>query len=63
MTDDEIKEYLEKHNNKVLAQDGIMDILNTSRQIIDKNYDFETRKMTLRTYDNTFVFDWVLRKR
>lgn len=62
MTDEEIKQYLEQHDYAVLAQDGIMDILNTSRQIIKENYDFKTSKMTLTTHDNTFIFDWVLNK-
>lgn len=62
MTDEEIKQYLEQHDYAVLAQDGIMDILNTSRQIIKENYDFKTSKMTLTTPYNTFIFDWVLNK-
>lgn len=62
MTDLEIREYLEQHNYAVLAQDGVIDILNTSSQIVKENYDFKTSKMTLTTPDNTFVFDWVLNK-
>lgn len=62
MTDEEIKHYLEDCNYKVLARNGISDILNTSHQIINYDYNFETKKMTLTTPDNTFIFDWVLNK-
>lgn len=62
MTDLEIIEYLEQRNYTVPAQDGLMYILNTSKQIIDTNFDFKTSKMTLLTPDNTFVFDWVINK-
>lgn len=62
MTDEEIKQYLKDYGYKIPARNGISDILNTSRQIINYNYDFEKNTMTLITPDNTFVFDWVLNK-
>jgi hypothetical protein len=62
MLDYEIKQYLEKNNYRVNSQDCLMNVLNTSPQIIDTIYDFETRTMTIITPDNEFTFEWVLRK-
>ena len=39
MTDEEIKQYLIDHQFQISASDGILDIFNTSYQIIDKHYD------------------------
>ena len=60
MTDEEILKYLRDRNFKVSASDGIMDILNTSYQIIDKHYDPDSGIMTIKTPDNTFSFLWML---
>ena len=60
MTDEEIKQYLLDHSYLIKAQDGILDILNTSYQIIDKHYDPDSSLMTITTPDNTFTFLWVL---
>ena len=62
MTDNEIEKYLSDHNWSVNAQDCLMDVLNTSYQIIDKHYDFDTSMMTLTTPDNMFTFKWILEK-
>lgn len=62
MLDEEINEYLTKHNFAVDAQDCIMKVFNTSRQIIDSNYDFITDIMTIITPDNVFKFQWKLGK-
>lgn len=62
MTDSEIKEYLNENNWAIPAQDGISKILNTSHQIIDTYYDFETDIITLITPDNVFTFKWILNK-
>lgn len=56
MTDLEIKKYLENRNYIVNSQDVVMDIFNTSQQIIDEIYDFETHIMTIITKDNSFAF-------
>lgn len=58
MTDLEISNYLTRHNYKVEPQNFLMDVLNTSPQIIDEKYDFGTRIMTLITPQNTFSFEW-----
>lgn len=58
MTDLEISSYLAHHNFKVDSQNFLMDVLNTSPQIIDEKYDFTTRIMTLITAQNTFSFEW-----
>lgn len=58
MTDLEISNYLAKHNYKVEPQNFLIDVLNTSPQIIDEKYDFGTRIMTLITPQNTFSFEW-----
>ena len=54
MTDEEIKQYLLNHSYLIEAQDGILDIFNTSYQIIDKHYDPDSGIMTIKTPDNTF---------
>ena len=60
MLDREIYEYLLKRGFTIKAQDGILDIFNTSYQIIDKHYDPDSSLMTITTPDNTFTFLWVL---
>ena len=60
MLDREIYEYLLKRGFTIEAQDGILDIFNTSYQIIDKHYDPDSGIMTIKTPDNTFSFLWVL---
>ncbi len=56
MTDLEIKQYINNHHGIINAQDLIMDILNTSKQIVNEYYDFDTNKMTLETPQNIFTF-------
>ena len=60
MLDREIYEYLLKRGFTIEAQDGILDIFNTSYQIIDRHYDPDSRIMTIKTPDNTFSFLWKL---
>ena len=60
MTDEEIIQYLRDRNFQVSASDGIMDILNTSYQIIDTHYKPRSSVMTIKTPKNTFSFLWVL---
>lgn len=60
LTDLEIKNYLNIRNWKVDPQEFLMDVLNTSHQIISENYDSRTKMMTVVTPDNTFVFKWNL---
>ena len=60
MSDKEIKQYLIDYSYLIEAQDGILDIFNTSYQIIDKHYDPDSSLMTITTPDNTFSFLWVL---
>ena len=60
MSDEEIKQYILDHSHIIDAQDGILDIFNTSYQIIDKHYDSNSGIMTIKTPDNTFSFLWVL---
>lgn len=60
MSDAEINEYLSKNNFVVNAQDCLMKVFNTSKQIIDSNYDFLTGMMTIKTPDNVFTFRWEL---
>ena len=60
MTDEEILKYLRDRNFQVSASDGIMDILNTSYQIIDTHYNPISSVMTITTPKNTFSFLWVL---
>lgn len=62
MTDLEIKQYLNDNNWAIPAQEGISKILNTSRQIIYTNYDFNTDMITLTTPNNEFTFKWILNK-
>ncbi len=62
MTDNEITEYLVSYNYEVKAQDFLMDVLNTSHQIIDRYYDFHTGMMTIITPENVFTFKWKLGK-
>lgn len=62
MVDTEIIEYLRKHNFTVDVQDCLMKVLNTSRQIIDTIYDFDTGMMTIKTPDHSFIFKWNLGK-
>ena len=60
MSDEEIKQYLIDHSYQVPAQDGILDIFNTSYQIIDAHYNPISSVMTIKTPKNTFSFLWVL---
>ena len=60
MTDEEIIQYLRDRNFQVSASDGVMDILNTSYQIIDAHYNSRSSVMTITTPKNTFSFLWVL---
>ena len=60
MSDEEIERYLSDHQFTIKAQDGILDIFNTSYQIIDKHYDPDISLMTITSPDNTFTFLWVL---
>ena len=60
MTDEEILKYLKDRNFQVSASDGIMDILNTSYQIIDTHYNPRSSVMTIKTPKNIFSFLWVL---
>ena len=60
MSDEEIKQYLLDHSYLIEAQDGILDIFNTSYQIIDTHYNPRSSVMTIKTPKNTFSFLWVL---
>ena len=60
MSDEEIKQYLIDNSYLIEAQDGILDIFNTSYQIIDKHYNPDSGIMTITTPKNTFSFLWVL---
>ena len=60
MTDEEIKQYLIDHQFQISASNGILDIFNTSHQIIDKHYDPDSGIMTIKTPKNTFSFLWVV---
>ena len=60
MTDEEIKQYLIDHQFQISASDGILDIFNTSYQIIDTHYNPISSVMTIKTPKNTFSFLWVL---
>lgn len=62
MTDQEIKQYLDDNNWAVNAQDAIMEIFNTSPQIINEIYDFKNHLMKITTPDNIFIFKWILGK-
>ncbi|WP_305113933.1 hypothetical protein [Thomasclavelia cocleata] len=56
MTDTEILNYLTEQDFLVSTQDCIMKILNTSHQVIEEKYDFDTKTMTIITPDNLFSF-------
>lgn len=58
MTDLEISNYLVQHYYKVNSQNFLMDVLNTSPQIVDEKYDYETKIMTIITPNNRFSFKW-----
>jgi hypothetical protein len=60
MTDKEIKKYLKANNYKVLANEAVSKILNTSCQILNYEYDFDTGMMRLQTENNIFTFEWIL---
>lgn len=60
MTDLEIKQYIDKNKGIINAQDCIIDILNTSYQIISKRYDFNSKTMKIRTPDNIFTFKLII---
>lgn len=62
MTDIEIKNYLNKNNWSISAQEVISKILNTSRQIINMYYDFDNNIMTIITPKNTFTFKIILKQ-
>lgn len=63
MTDKQIEQYLNNNHWSVDPQDCIMNVFNTSPQIIYKNYNKNTGMMTIITPDNTYLFEWKLRKR
>lgn len=58
MSDAEISNYLYKNNNKLNALDCLINILNTSPQIIDEKYDYDSGIMMITTPDHTFKFKW-----
>ena len=60
MTDEEIIQYLRDRNFQISAPDGIMDVLNTSSQIIGTHYKPMSSVMTIKAPKNTFSFLWVL---
>lgn len=60
MSDIEIFSYLNDNDWSVKAQDFLMDVINTSKQIINKRYNRETGTMTINTPDNEFTFKWIL---
>lgn len=60
MNDNEIYNYLETHSFEVDAQDFIINILNTSHQIMHQLYNAKSHMMTIVTPDNTFSFKWRL---
>lgn len=62
MTDLEIKQYLTKNNWVVNPNKAIMDIFNTSPQIINKKYDSDNSLMTIYTPNHAFTFYWIIRK-
>lgn len=61
MTDLEIKQYLDKNDWAVSAQNFLIDVLNTSRQIVSEEYNSNNGTMTIITPDNTFTFKWILK--
>lgn len=62
MKDVEIEKYLKEHNFIVDAQDCLIKVFNTSYQIIDSNYDYNTNMMTITTPNKRFTFKWELWK-
>ncbi len=60
MTDLEIKQYIDKNKGIINAQDCVMNILNTSHQIVSEKYDFNSKTMILKTPDNIFTFKLIL---
>lgn len=62
ISDAEIKEYLVKNHFAVDAQDCLIKVLNTSYQIVDTIYDFDSGMMIIATPENTFSFKWNLGK-
>lgn len=62
MTDSEIEEYLKNHSYSVDPQDCTIKMFNTSKQIINKDYDFDTQMMTVITPEHQFTFYWNLQE-
>jgi hypothetical protein len=60
MTDIEIMGYIKTNNYKINAQEFVLNVLNTSPQILDTIYNSENKMMTIITPDNKFAFEWVL---
>ena len=60
MTDTEIMGYIKMNNYKINAQEFVLNVLNTSPQILDTIYNSENKMMTIITPDNEFTFEWVL---
>ena len=60
ISDEEIEKYLLDNGFIIKSHDGIMDIFNTSYQIIDSHYNPDTGIMTITTPNNTFSFLWQL---
>lgn len=60
MTNFQIYKYLENNKWKITAQDMIMNILNTSPQIINEEYDFDTHTMIIKTSEIDFKFTILL---
>ncbi len=58
MSDAELLDYLRKNNYELNALDCLMNILNTTPQITDETYDFDSGIMTIMTPDHTFKFKW-----
>lgn len=56
MTDLEIDNYIKFNSYEISSYNCIMDILNTSPQIISEKYDFDKRIMTISTPNNIFKF-------
>lgn len=61
LTDNEIREYLESKNWEIDATDAVMNIMNTSDQIISAKYNIKSSEMILITPDNIFKFKWKLK--
>ena len=60
MTDTEIMGHIKMNNYKINAQEFVLNVLNTSPQILDTIYNSENKMMTIITPDNEFTFEWVL---